>query len=372
MKKIIWFTNSHEHRNHLLKYGLMQLDQKKKIKFVERDNSSLLDYQVSSTINEHVHRHTSFLIYINGNKTKKILLDSEDSFVHLCPLIKDVDIYFCAAYNTNFHLEKKFVDIYEWQSEEDVIEYRKKSQDLILNFGEHFYKIRKFIPIGPNLSQPISRSLLQQKKLNVIDKVFKIFLKQRFWKSELEMFESRYQYMLKLRSQNLIYDVVLYDTLWGGWARHRYSLHVKLKDLCNRFKIHSVLKWDETAATSEFKKEQFPIISNPIQENYEEMLASSRLGVFATGFHWGWRNIMTLSLLFGIPIYMDKPILEPYFDFNEFQIYNNNDGWDALESYINQIDSDIWIKTKQHNQSVYDKYMTPEKVAEYFINTLDT
>ncbi|WP_210967745.1 hypothetical protein [Dolichospermum flos-aquae] len=371
MKKIIWFTNSHEHRNHLLKYGLMKLARQRKIEFIEQDNSHLLDYNLPLSLKNHTHRHTNLLMYINGNKTIKILVDSEDSFVHLCPLIEDVDIYFCAAYNHDFHVEKKFIQKYDWQTNEDVAEYEEKSRQLISDYNDHFCKINKFIPIGFNLSHPIQNSYLKQKVINIRHKITNLLLKQKNWASELEIFEARYNYVNQLRHEKLLHDVVLYDTLWGGWPQHRYNLHVKLQDLSQQYNISSVLKWDESANQSKFIKEDFPVISHPIHGNYEEMLAASRLGVFATGFHWGWRNIMTLTLFFGIPIYMDKPIFEPYFDFDEFQVFYNDGNWQSLESCLNQIDDDSWIKTKQHNQSVYDKYLAPEKVAEYFIKTID-
>jgi len=371
MKKIIWFTNSHEHRNHLLKYGLMKIAKSGEIEFLEQDNLQLLDYNLSISVKEHIHRHTSFLLYINGNQVKKILVDSEDSFVHLQPLIQDVDIYFCAAYNHNFHVEKRFIQKYSWQTDDDIIEYKKTSHKLIDDFGDHFYKIKKFIPIGFNLSHPTKRSYIEQKVINAKSKLVKSLFNQKDWSNDLQEFESRYKYVQNLRDRGLEHDVVLYDTLWGGWPKHRYSLHQRLQDLSQRYDIYSVLKWDDSAEKSEFAKEQFPLISKSIKGNYEEMLAASRLGVFATGFHWGWRNIMTLALFFGIPIYMDKPVFEPYFDFNEFQVFYNTDNWQSLEATLNHINDDLWLKTKQHNQNLYDKYLSPEKVAEYFIHTID-
>jgi hypothetical protein len=301
MKKIIWFTNSHEQRNHLLKYGLMKIAKEGKIEFLEQEHSQLLEYNFPSPIKEHIHRHTSFLLYVNGNRTKKILVDSEDSFVHLHPLIQDVDIYFCAAYNHDFHAEKQFIQKYSWQTDDDVLEYERKSQKLILDFGDHFHKIKKFIPIGFNLSHPIKHSYIEQKIINVKHKLIKSVFKRKDWSHDLQMFESRYEYVQKLRNQELIHDVVLYDTLWGGWPRHRYALHQKLQELSKQYKIYSVLKWDDSAEKSEFVKEQFPLISQPILGNYEEMIAASRLGVFAAGFHWGWRNIMTLALFCNRP-----------------------------------------------------------------------
>jgi hypothetical protein len=100
------------------------------------------------------------------------------------------------------------------------------------------------------------------------------------------------------------------------------------------------------------------------------MLASSRLAVFATGYHWGWRNIMTLALYWGLPIYMDQPLLEPYFNFSEFKVFYNDDQWQSIERYLQEIDEPIWQRIKTHNQAVYDRYLLPEKVAQYVLDTV--
>lgn len=41
-------------------------------------------------------------------------------------------------------------------------------------------------------------------------------------------------------------------------------------------------------------------LAAPIEANYEQLLASSRLGVFATGFHYGWRTIVTFAWAVGL------------------------------------------------------------------------
>lgn len=373
MRRLIWFQNSHEHRNHLLKYGLMKLDRAGRIHFTVQDNSALAYYYVSEKLRRHVHRHTTLILFQEGLSRKWILVDSEDSFFCLCPLIEEVDLYFCAGYSSQFFQEKSFITPYTWQTEEDIKEYKDKSYNLIQNFGDHFSKVRKLVPIGPNshYSSCKKQDWFSRKWINLQDKARKRISNSINWQPQFEMFEKRYQQIYRLRDQSMQYDVVLSDTLWG-WPRHRYQLHHQLAELSQKYRIHSSLKWNVAAEESEFSSKQFPMVTRPIDGNYEQMLASTKLAVFATGYHWGWRNIMTLALCIGIPVYMDEPVLEPYFDFNQFKVFRNLDSWQSLEYFLQQIDKDSWLKIKQHNQAVYDRYMTSEKVANYFLETVSS
>lgn len=369
MQRLTWFTNPHEQRNHLLKYGLMKLHQAGVIRFEVRHSSALADYDLSDSLKYHTHRHTTLLLYEHKRCRRWILVDSEDSFVQLCPLIQEVDLYFCAGYNSEIFQHKTFLQPYAWQTEADIASYRSRVQQIIQQLGEHFPKVKKFVPIGPDSGQWGTQPWLKQKWQNLRSKAYKTLANKHDWQPEFEVFEQRYATIQALRDSRLQYDVVLADTLWG-WAHHRYELHQKLGQLAQTYQIYSQLKWNEAAEDSGLRPEQFPLISRPIAGNYEQMLAASRLAVFATGFHWGWRNIMTLSLYWGLPIYMDQPVLEPYFDFNEFKVFYNTDRWASLERYLQEIDPSIWQRIKTHNQAVYDRYLLPEKVAEYFLETI--
>lgn len=374
MKKVTWFNNFHEHRNHLLKYGLMKLHRAGQVRFVVRDSSALIQYNLPEKVINHIHRHTVLLLFENGLSHKWILVDSEDSFIYLCPLIKEVDMYFCAGYNTQFFEQREFIRPYYWQTEGDVSDYRNRVEELIAGFGEHFHKVKKLVPIGANHSHQKSSALchkrwLAKKWANLQDKVHRSLSGCLNWQNQFEMFEERYYEILSLRKSALTYDIVLSDTLWG-WPHHRYSLHRQLDKLSEKYLIHSSLKWNKAAENSEFTQEQFPMLTRPIDRNYEFMLSASRLATFATGYHWGWRNIMTLALCVGLPIYMDRPILEPYFDFDQFKVFYNVDSWLSIERYLQEIDYDSWLDIKKHNQTTYDKFMAPEKVASYFLETV--
>lgn len=51
------------------------------------------------SIKEHIHRHTVLIIVRRGSQSFKVLIEAEDSFYQLCPLISEVDLYFCHSYN---------------------------------------------------------------------------------------------------------------------------------------------------------------------------------------------------------------------------------------------------------------------------------
>ena len=81
---------------------------------------------------------------------------------------------------------------------------------------------------------------------------------------------------------------------------------------------------------------------------------------------------MMLALQAGIPVLTDRLLTEPYFDMNEFKIFQQEDHeWASVASTLKAIDSAQWHEWKLHNQKVYDQYMLPEAVARYFINSLD-
>lgn len=368
--EIIWFQNNHEHRNHLLLHGVMKLHKAGQIRFVYKSGQELEKFVNSPKLRDHVHRHTSFFLFRNQGKQLRVLVDSEDSFAQFCPLIEEADIYFTAAYNTRFFKNKQFLEPYHWQTKEEVEVYEKGAEELIRQYGAHFDKARKFVPIGPNSGHPVQKTYLAKKIQNAKDKYHRHFTTQLYWEPQYEMFEARNNYLKSLRKTNLEYDIVLHDTLWG-WPEHRYRLHQELKRLSGKYKIHSVLKWHDSGEANPLDKQEFPIISRPIEGNYEEMLASSRLAVFATGFHWGWRNIMTLAFYWGLPVLMDEPLFEPYFEMKEFQYFSHQTGeWKEIETILGQIDKTAWDSIKAHNQMIYDQFMLPEKVAKYVVGEL--
>ena len=74
--------------------------------------------------------------------------------------------------------------------------------------------------------------------------------------------------------------------------------------------------------------------------------------------------------MLGLPVYMGKPVLEPWFRFDDFVVFYNGKGdWADIERHLQSLDETQWMRIKLANQRIYDRVMAPERVAEYFIQT---
>lgn len=370
MIKIIWFKNSHEQRLSWLKFGLMQLHHQRQIKFVEKNNTELNKENLHPAIVNHTHRHTVIIKVEKNTNSKFVLVDAEDSFFQLCPLIQYVDFYYCSAFNTDFFIHKKFDTQFAWQTAEDVEGYKRSTDELIENYSNYFHKVKKLFPIGPSLDYTVeSRNYLSQKLINFKSKLYKWMYAINSWEESYLNFQLRYSQLLSYRVSPVQNDIVLLDSLWG-WPEHRINLHKKLIDLSANFAILSELKFNLNDQTKHLDSSHFPMVSSIVGNDYELKLASSRLGVFATGFHFGWRNIMFFALMIGIPVYSDEIILEPYFNLKEFKIFWNKNQFENLEEIIKSISVNDLENIKKQNQINFDKYMSPLACAKYFVASL--
>jgi hypothetical protein len=375
MTEVVWFRNDHEDRNYLLRFGLMKLHLRGEVIYFEQQLTDIPKFGLHGYLQHHRHMHTSVLLIKSADRKIVCLVDSQDSFFFITDLIKYVDVYFCSGYNTDFFDRRIFNPPYAWQTNTQVVWYHKKAAELIAKYGDFFWKVRKFIPIGPSLDHSDGRHVgfISRKLEGLRWRSYQAFYKSLDWSEAYHTFERRYEYLLKLRSSPLRYDIVLSDTLWG-WPRHRLALHQKLLELSTDHKIHSQLKWadsveEDGSMLAPLNRNMFPIQRNTI-DHYEQMLAQSRIAVHATGFHYGWRAITMLALLFGLPIYMDKPILEPWFAFDNFQLtFNETGDWSSLPSLLQNTTLEVWNQTKAFNQQYYDRVMAPERVARYFLQT---
>lgn len=374
MVKVHWFRHSHEDRNNWLRFGLMELSSKKKIEYQEWDLKEMLKYGFSQEIIAYSDlRHKSFILIEDGSKRTKCLVDNEDSFALFSELIVHVDIYFCAGYNSDIFIKKKLPKFYSWQTEEDLKWYKNIILAKINKFHGQFHKIKKFIPIAPNLNKEIKWSFFEKLASKADDKLRKTFGLSNNYSLTHKIYKQRFEDLMRLRNENLSYDITLSDTLWG-WPMHRIKLHNFLKKIAEKgFNINTELNFEapthyDNGSSLDLKEYDFPIKNGKIQD-YERMLASSKLGVFACGFHWGWRSIFSLALFLGIPTVNDKLLTEPYFDINNFKLHETEDeDWTFIMDLIRSIDEKEWLETKKHNQCTYDKYLHPEVIAYYLLN----
>jgi hypothetical protein len=373
MLSVRWFTNAHEHRNYWLRFGFMRLHRAGRVRYREYPLKACMEAGFPAAVAAHEHRHTSVIAIDDGARTVRCIVDGEDSFFQLTSLIKHADLYFCAGYNAAFFEEERFDPPYAWLHPHEYSHYAEKAAELVRSFSDCFSCVRPFVPIGPNMGGKLPTFPLSQKLINAHHKLRTRLHDTQPWLLAYLEFETRYRRLLALRDASLSYDVVLLDTLWG-WPRHRYALHKRLQSLAGTYSIHSRLKWHPPCSLDGSDREPLDPADFPIETgyvgDYEQMLASSRLAVFATGFHWGWRNIMTLALMWGLPVYMDRLLLQPWFDMGRFEItWNEGAQWEGLDATLAAIRPEVWQRIKCHNQAVFDEVLSPERVAEYVVRT---
>lgn len=380
--QITWFRHNHEARNDYFRYALMKRHLKGKLTYRELPQERGYDFGLSDDLVQHNHRHTSILHVADGPRSRLVAIDNEDGFIHMQPFVREVDAYFCCPFTTAFHREKRFPSLLPWQSEEDVESYRTRASELIEQYGEHFEKVRRLTPTPTTLADFDAMSQSEWRTA-----VWKHrFRRLQVWRQDRELWrhhyaacEARYNQMLGYRDLSLHYDVVCRESLWG-WPDNRIELHKRLHSLREEgYEVYSQLTPanEEEAIPPRFEvteenRARLEDLMGPmhLDDPYETALGRSRLAVFPTGFHWGWRGIMFLGLCVGLPALMDRPIYEPYFDFDEFEIVYNEGTWGQVRKLVNEIDKTQWEAIKQKNQEVFDAYLSPEGVGDYLHDEL--
>jgi hypothetical protein len=370
--KVTWFRNRHEHRNDMLRFGMMRLHRAGEIDYRELPLARCVEFGFPPAVADHEHRHTSVLAVGDSRTALRCVVDSEDSFFFVSPIIDAADVYFCAGYNTDFFVNRSLSCGYDWQTPQEIGRYLERSAELIERFGDQFSIVRKFVPISPHMAPRRAPGFLARKARNLRHRAHRLVSDQLYTRSKFDDFEARYAELLALRDVPLRYDVVLSDTLWG-WPRHRLALHRRLASAGRHYRIHAELRWSEPndwdgSAACPMANTDFPVRTGAVVD-YESMLAASRLAVFASGFHWGWRSVMTLALMVGLPVYADRPRLEPWFSLDEFEIFKNeSDDWPELETHLESLDEAGRAEIKRRNQACFDRFMSPEAQARYLLS----
>ena len=352
----------------------MRLARRKQIQYIELPWSARASLGFDAVATAEAQKANSLLVVERGGERRRCIVESNDSFYVMSELIDHADVYFCAGYNRQFFQQRRVPDPLAWQGEVDYATYRRRGNELIVRHGANFDRVRPYIPIAPNLGRTIPLPGWRQKLRNAKHKLDSRRATMP-WSAELGDFEQRYGQLLALRGLPCVHDIVLLDTLWG-WPRHRVALHEMLADLkIHGFKVSSRLDWHQPSewdgsASGPLMEEQFPRVTGGPVESYEQMLAQSRLAPFAAGFHYGWRNIMTMALMVGIPVLTDRIILEPWFGLEKFRIAFNDDGdWASLRANIEHTTDVIRAGISKHNTAAFDAYMTPEITARYVLET---
>jgi hypothetical protein len=375
MTVVEWYRNGHEHRNDMLRFGMMRLHQQGDLKYREYPLSRCVEAGFPASVADHEHRHTSVLAIRDGRSVRRVIVDSEDSFFWMSPLVHDCDVYFCSGYSRRFFVDRAFIEPYRWQTEAEIAFYSERAAWLIDNHGSAFSRVKPFVPIAPNMGRRSRIGQTAQRLRNLRHKATSWISDARDWAAEHSDFEERYRELLTYREASLRHDIVLMDSLWG-WPRHRVALHAELARLSPRYTVHSRLNWSVPSACdagdrSGLRADDFPKTIGKI-DDYETMLSQSRLGVFATGFHYGWRNIMTLALMMGLPVLTDRLNVEPWFDMEVFYFRENEEfGISGIEVSLKSLTDDCLDEIKRRNRRAYDSTMSPEIIAKRLLREVD-
>ncbi|QJE94281.1 hypothetical protein [Luteolibacter luteus] len=371
--EVIWFRNSHDHSVHYFKLGLMRLARQGEIRFREMRNEEAGEL-LPAKLREHKHRRTATLSIREGNgKPRIVVLDGEDSIFQLSPLIESCDRYFSCTYRRRFFEGEDFDLALPWQTEDELSHYRDRYRKLQQDYRAHMPKARPLMPIGPDLEWTGPVGGLERKLQSLRHRISKLRAPWLDWQPQHESFEKRWSHFERLRALPVDYDVSLKDSLWG-WPRHRTALHRELARHADRYQIRTDLTFRnpldfELGQHPAPDPKDYPMKSGGgVTGNYEEQIARSRLGVFATGFHYGCRSIVTLAWLLGVRTFSDPLSFESIYDFDELgglSIHRSGD-WSELAQELETARNEA-PSARLERQATFDRIASPERAARWIL-----
>lgn len=371
--EITWFANSHDHSVHYIKLGLMRLHRAGEIVFRERPNATAGDL-LPAPVRAHPHRRTAVLRVRDGARARLIVLDGEDSIFQTSPLIQWCDLYFSCTYRSRFFSGDSFDLELPWQTDGELDHYQREYGRLQQAFAPHLHKGRPLVPIGPDLDAALPMTWVGARWRGVKHRLSKLRAPWIDWSAQHERFEHRWARLLALRTSEPDVDVVLKDSLWG-WPRHRRALHERLSALADRFTIHSELHYREPFAYElggmpAPNADDYPIrAGGGVPGAYESMLARSRVGVFATGFHFGCRSIVMFAWMQGLRVLSDPFSFESMIDLRELGTRFNDDGdWKSLENLLDETRNERSAE-RVARQQAFDRLLDPSRCARQLLET---
>lgn len=372
--RLTWFANSHDHSLHYLKFGLMILARQKQIDFEDRPVAAAQGW-LSPELRNRNYRRIVLVGVEWGRHRRLIAFDGEDSPFQLSDLIKRVDLYYTCTYCPHLYENHNFNFRLSWQREDEIVYYLNRFNTLIKAYSSYFEKVRPFAPIGPNLDTPqIPITGLPRRLHNARHKVRLRFRGSVDWLPQFERFNRRWDGIRQMRTLKPNLDVVLLDSLWG-WPRHRIALHQHLAQLADAgYSIRSKLNFRQPTPyeLGDFPapvSADFPMtVGFDIGGDYEKLLASTRLGVFATGFHYGWRNIVTLSWAMGIRTLQDRFTYKFLYDPSPFCVTVDSNNWN-LAPCLDQARVES-VEQRQVRWKHFDAVASPERISELVVDQL--
>jgi hypothetical protein len=375
--RFVWFSNHHDHSLHYLKFGLMQLARQGRIRLEDRPVGAAKDWLPSDLRQRHYRRIV--LVGLEWRRQRRLIaVDGEDSPFQLSELIERVDRYYTCTYCPHLYEERQFGFALPWQSEAEINHYRQRCQALIAQYSHRFASVRPWAPIGPNLESPQPQRSWPRCRLANLRHKLQLRLQGTVdWSPQFQTFTTRWAQIQSLRTLEPKLDVALLDSLWG-WPRHRISLHRQLATLADQgYVIRSRLDYRkpepyELGDAPAPQPDHFPMqVGASIHGNYEQLLAASRLGVFSTGFHYGWRNIVTLAWALGVQTLQDPFSYRFLFDPAPFHQQMGPEGWACLATRLDQARLEPQAQ-RSARWNHFDQVADPERVAALVVDQLGT
>lgn len=370
---VTWFRNNHEHSLHYFKFGLMQMARRGEILYREIANENGHEL-IPEAIRKHAHRRTVAVRIDEGSRHRILILDGEDSIFQTSFLIQHCDLYFSCTYRRKFFDGEAFDLELPWQTECELIHYRERYSELQNAFAADLHRARPLMPIGPGMEMPENLGMIREKLGSLRHRLSKLREPWLDWAPQFDRFQRRWAYLHKLRDLVPNVDVALKDSLWG-WPRHRVALHQSLATAGDRYSIRAELHYREAnpyeyGSHSPPSPEDFPMrVGGGVAGSYEEALASSRLGVFATGFHYGCRNIVTLCWFLGLKTFTDPLSFEAIYDFADLEpMIHRSGSWIELPEVLDVAKSE-GQESRKRRQIKFDAVALPGRAAKYLLET---
>lgn len=375
--RLVWFSNHHDHSLHYLKFGLMNLARQGQIRLEDRPVATAEGWLPADLRQRHYRRIV--LLGVEWRRQRRLIaVDGEDSPFQLSELIERVDRYYTCTYCPHLYKERQFGFALPWQSEAEISHYRQRCQAITAQYGHRFARVRPWAPIGPNLESPQPQRSWPRRRLANLRHKLQLRLQGTVdWSPQFQSFAARWAQIQALRTLEPQLDVALLDSLWG-WPRHRIALHRQLAALAEQgYAIRSRLDYRKPEPyklgdAPSPQPDHFPMqVGGTMHGNYEQLLAASRLGIFATGFHYGWRNIVTLAWALGLQTLQDPFSYRFLFDPAPFHQPLGPEGWAGLGTRLDQARLEPQsLRSARWNH--FDQVAAPERMAAMVVDQLGT
>lgn len=369
--RVTWYRNSHEQSVQLHKFGLMQLAAAGRIHLRELPVTAAGD-ELPPELVAHPWRRLALIAVDHGGERMLAAIDGEDAPFQLSEVLRHVDRYFTCTYAPCFYEERRFGFALPWQTAAELRPYEEWQERVTTRLGDLFHRVRPTAPIGPALPDIRDRSWLSMRLGHLRTKVRRRFTTSIDWRPQLAAFEARWRQLQQWRRLSPEADVVLRDSLWG-WPRHRIALHRDLARLAaDGWSVRAELH-HRHAEPYELGDQPAPdpaafplVVGGGVGPTYETALAASRVGVFATGFHYGWRNIVTLAWAIGLPVLCDPFAYRFPFDHRPLVTWTGGD-WSDLEARLRPLVSPD-PAARQRRLQHFDAVCSPLAVGQQLLD----